>query len=176
MISFTVHGIAQPAGSKRAFALRRRDGSMITRPDGSPVVNVVDDNKKSKSWKQEVASAAAKVMEGRALLHGPLLLAVVFVMPRPKSHFRTGKNEGQLRPDAPRFHTKKPDVTKLVRGLEDALTGVVWNDDAQVADTRQRKEYGPAARVEVNVVPLVEANEREHATASEQQVLDGLFS
>lgn len=157
MISFTVHGVAQPAGSKRPFALRRRDGSIVTRgPDGPPIINVVDANPKAKGWKQEIAHAAAKAMNGREKLHGPLLLAVVFVMPRPKAHYRTGRHAGELKSDAPRFHTSKPDVTKLVRGLEDALTGIVWVDDAQVADTRQRKEYGESARVEVQVMPIVE--------------------
>jgi Holliday junction resolvase RusA-like endonuclease len=156
-LSFSVYGVAQPAGSKRAFVLKRRDGSIVTRgPNGPPVVNTVDANPKAKSWKQEIASAAAKAMEGVALFVGPVRLQVCFIMPRPQGHFGSGKNAGKVKPKAPRFHTVKPDVTKLVRGLEDALTGIVWRDDSQVAETSQSKVYGEQARVDVIVKELKE--------------------
>lgn len=153
-IQFTVHGVAQPAGSKRAFALRRRDGSFVTRPGGSPVINVTDDNPKSKSWKQEVAAAAAQAMGDQPLMQGPLHLVVCFVMPRPKHHYRAN---GELKPNAPKYHTSKPDVTKLMRGLEDAMTSVVWKDDAQVARQYPEKVYGEKAKVLVGVRTIDEA-------------------
>jgi Holliday junction resolvase RusA-like endonuclease len=75
------------------------------------------------------------------LLEGPLGLAVVFNITRPKGHFGTGRNAGALKDSAPYWPTVKPDATKLLRGLEDALTGVVWRDDAQVVEQAVTKRY-----------------------------------
>lgn len=158
MIEFTVHGIAQPAGSKNARPIwtKQPDGSrrMMTRDDGSPMLTVSDANAKAGAWKQEIKAAAVKAMDGGEPIVGAVLLYVTFIMPRPRDHFRTGKHEGVLKPNAPRFHTKKPDVTKLVRCLEDALTGIVWRDDAQVAETVQLKVYGDQSRVDVQIEEL----------------------
>jgi Holliday junction resolvase RusA-like endonuclease len=37
--------------------------------------------------------------------------------------------------------TVKPDLTKLLRAVEDALTGVVWRDDSQIIHQVVNKEY-----------------------------------
>ena len=42
-------------------------------------------------------------------------------------------------------------MTKLVRAVEDALTGLVWRDDAQVVVQTVRKRYGHPERAEVLV-------------------------
>ena len=38
-----------------------------------------------------------------------------------------------------------PDVLKLARGVEDALTGIVWRDDAQIVNESLNKVVGAAA-------------------------------
>lgn len=73
----------------------------------------------------------------RRVLTGPLQLDVTFAIARPKGHY--GKRG--LLPSAPLFVTVRPDVTKLLRGLEDALTGVLWRDDAQVVKQHACKVY-----------------------------------
>ena len=45
----------------------------------------------------------------------------------------------------------RPDATKLVRAVEDALTGLVWRDDAQVVIQTVRKRYGHPERAEIFV-------------------------
>jgi Holliday junction resolvase RusA-like endonuclease len=76
------------------------------------------------------------------LLTGPVIVDVEFRMPRPKSHYIGGVcRPSKLRMDAPRHHAVKPDATKLWRSTEDALTGVIWVDDAQVVDQRVTKTY-----------------------------------
>jgi len=142
MIRFTVFGEAQPSGSKRPFM---RPGMCF------PVV--VDANPKAKVWKESVAREAARTMNGAPLLEGPLVLDVTFYRVRPKGHF--GKHG--LLPSAPSHPTTKPDRTKLLRGLEDALTGIVWRDDAQVCGGECRKEFGERAMVEVQVQEIREA-------------------
>jgi Holliday junction resolvase RusA-like endonuclease len=137
-VAFTAYGVPQPAGSKKAFV---RGGRAL----------IVDDAKGSEPWKKTIAQVAGAVMAGRTFLEGPLRLDVDFYLPRPKGHMGTGRNAGHVRGSAPAFPIVKPDATKLLRAVEDSLTGVVWRDDAQVAEQHVRKHYGEPARVEVRV-------------------------
>jgi Holliday junction resolvase RusA-like endonuclease len=136
MIHFIVHGLAEPAGSKRAFTNPKTGRTIVT-----------DANAKAGPWKREVTEAAVEAMNGNLLLDGPLVLTLAFYVPRPKGHF--GKKG--LRPSAPAYPAVKPDLTKLVRGVEDALTGIVYRDDAQIVVQRFQKLYGEPARVIVYI-------------------------
>lgn len=137
-VTFTVHGVPAPGGSKTAF--RTRSGRMV----------VVDACKRNGAWKGAVASAAAGAMTGREAFLGPLDLVVTLYMPRPKAHY----GKAGIKADAPTWHEVRPDATKLLRAIEDAMTGIVWDDDSQVVRQRVEKRYaGPAGgpRVEVTV-------------------------
>lgn len=152
MIEFTAFGLSQPAGSKRAFALRRKDGSIVTRPGGAPVVSVTDDNPKSKGWKDTVAWAAREALPpgAHALLSGPLKVEFTFFRQRPKGHFRKDgslSTEGLSKP----YPTSKPDALKLARAAEDALTGIVWTDDALIVTEVLRKRWGDPPRMYVKI-------------------------
>jgi Holliday junction resolvase RusA-like endonuclease len=59
-------------------------------------------------------------------------------MPRPKKHFRAN---GELRDDAPTYHTQAPDIDKLSRSILDALKGISWRDDGQVSYKLASKQY-----------------------------------
>jgi Holliday junction resolvase RusA-like endonuclease len=141
--ALTVYGNAEPAGSKRAFY----------RPGLG--VRVVDANPKSREWKNLVAQQAGRVTTG--LLDGPLRLEATFYRPRPASHFGSGKNAQVLKPSAPSFPIARPDTTKLLRAVEDALKGVWYRDDAQIVDQVVRKRWGTPARVELRVLQLSES-------------------
>jgi Holliday junction resolvase RusA-like endonuclease len=132
-VVFLVYGRPQPAGSKRAFPVRRKNGSIG--------VAVTEDNPRSHDWKGDVATAAADAMVGGPLLDGPLALAILFTLTRPKGHYGTGRNVGVVKPNAPEYPTTKPDATKLLRAVEDALSGIVWRDDAQVVAQEVTKVY-----------------------------------
>ena len=115
---------------------------------------MVDDNPRSKGWQRTVAGEAAQAMseQGVSLMHEPLLLRLRFVSARPGGHF-TSKGalsaEGKRRP----YPVKRPDLTKLIRGVEDALTHVVWRDDALIVQQEAVKVYGDSDRVEIEVEP-----------------------
>ena len=47
-----------------------------------------------------------------------------------------------LRPSAPPYPATRPDVTKLLRAVEDAATGLLWADDAQIVTQSAAKRYG----------------------------------
>lgn len=144
-LTFTVYGTPQPAGSKRAFAYRKKGG------EGKLGVRVTDDNPKGRDWKGSVAQVAGQAMNASnyagVLFEGPLRVRFNFMVARPKGHY--GKRG--LRPAAPPWPDKKPDALKLSRGTEDALTGVVWRDDAQVVKLWISKEYGSPEGVAVTV-------------------------
>jgi Holliday junction resolvase RusA-like endonuclease len=143
-VVFTVLGRAQPAGSKRAYVNPHTGRA-----------NIVDAAKGSRPWKQQVAGAALEHRNG-GLLTGALELHLAFFVARPKGHYGTGRNAGVVKLSAPAFPTTKPDVTKLVRAVEDALTSVLWRDDAQIVRQLASKEYGDPERVEIRVLEAAE--------------------
>ncbi len=135
-IQFTVHGKQSPAGSKVAM-------------NG----NVFDACKTTKSW-QSIVSAMARQAYAGPLLEGALSATFVFYGARPAGHFGSGKNIGKLKTSAPAFNTKRPDVLKLARAIEDSLTGVIYRDDAQIVQEHLFKNYGEPARCEVAIQTL----------------------
>ncbi|HET7624386.1 MAG TPA: RusA family crossover junction endodeoxyribonuclease [Verrucomicrobiae bacterium] len=148
-ITFCVYGLPRPAGSKRAFAIRKNG-----QPTGR--IAVVDACKESREWKSIVAGEAVEAMEesrGQMFLE-PVRLCVTFRLPRPKSHYGTGKHSDELRPSAPSFPAIKPDLLKLTRAVEDALTGIVWRDDSQVVSQCLDKKYDkyPGCTIQVSEV------------------------
>jgi Holliday junction resolvase RusA-like endonuclease len=142
-IAFSVYGTPQTAGSKKAFVVKSKNG-------GRPRAVVTDDNKRSKPWKDQVAQQAGLAMRRRELLRGPLEMRLVFHVRRPQGHFgRRG-----LLPSAAAYPITRPDLSKYTRAVEDALTGVVWHDDAQVVRQILEKHYGQPERVEICIRPL----------------------
>lgn len=105
------------------------------------------------AWAGRIAVEAGKVYRG-PLLTGPLAVEFRFFRSRPQHHFGTGRNAGKLKPDAARYPIVRPDVLKVARVAEDALTGVVYADDAQIVEERLLKLYGEPARLEVEVYVL----------------------
>ena len=141
MISFTVLGQPQTAGSKRGFPFQKRDGKLG--------VHMVDDNPRSKDWKQQVAWAAREAHHGK-LLEAPLVVTMSFHRLRPKGHFRRdgSLSKAGLGSTCPAV---KPDLLKLARAAEDACTGVIWRDDAQIVSEFLMKIWGEPARLEVRI-------------------------
>jgi len=64
---------------------------------------------------------------------------------RPKSH----RNKGGLKTTAPLL--PREDVDNLAKAVLDALTGVAWHDDKQVASLHIVKSYGTAGATEVTI-------------------------
>lgn len=143
-IEFFVPGKPQPAGSKKGFARGRH-------------VSIVDANDKSKPWQATVALFASEAYSG-PLLEGPIAVTFVFFHERPKGHYGTGRNAGVLKDWAPIAPTGKPDVLKLARGVEDALSGVVYRDDAQIVDETLYDRYGATPGVSVSIQVINVAN------------------
>lgn len=134
MIRFFVPGIPAPQGSKRHV------GRGI----------LVESSKQLKPWRLDVTMLAQAAHHGDPL--DEATVAITFVFPRPRKHYRTGRHAHELRTDAPHRHTTKPDIDKLARAVLDALTAAgVIRDDSRVADLHVTKRYGdqPGAHIEV---------------------------
>lgn len=129
VIKIWIPGTVQPGGSKRIVVNHRTGRGMIT-----------DDCRKNADWKSAVATHARFAYRAKPL-EGSLIVTCLIVIERPKWHFGTGKNATRLKLGVPMFPNKKPDATKLWRSTEDALTGILWIDDALIVDQRIVKGY-----------------------------------
>lgn len=140
VIEFHVRGTPAPGGSKTAVAVRRGNGSIVMKGN-RPVLRYIDDGKGNKKWREDVEHYARRAYTGAPLV-GPLRLVVEFRMPRPAKHFVGGRKDGELRAAFVGIeHAQKPDTTKLLRSTEDALSGIVWVDDAQVVEQYATKRW-----------------------------------
>lgn len=156
LVRFSVTGRAEPRGSKTIG--RTKSGMSFIR----------DDNPRSKDWMRTVANAAKVAMAERdaEVTDAPCVLVVTIFRPRPAGHW----NKSGLSQSADAFPSTKPDLTKCVRGIEDALNEIVWTDDSRVVEQRTKKRFGEheEVQIEVFVLPATE-RERSRWMADEQQ-------
>jgi Holliday junction resolvase RusA-like endonuclease len=109
-----------------------------------PMVNMIEDNDKTLGpWREAVGWAARMAYKGDLITDTPLVVLMEFVKPRPKSHYGTGRNAEVLKDSAPVAPIVKPDVLKLARAVEDALTGPIWKDDCYIVTELIAKRYCP---------------------------------
>jgi Holliday junction resolvase RusA-like endonuclease len=123
-LEFFVEGDPVPQGSVKAF--KAKSGAVITTNDASGRLG---------RWRGDIRSVARPLRPGGECLEGSIAVAVDFLFTRPKSHFlpvTRSRPEPVLRPDAPIWHTQKPDVDRLLRAVLDSLTAVLYRDDSQV--------------------------------------------
>lgn len=92
------------------------------------------DPPKSSSYKEQIRLFVKAAMQGKEPLSGALWLSVqVYILP-PKSWPRKRQQaaaEGVIRP------VSRPDLSNYLKGVEDALNGVLWVDDSAIVEYRQ---------------------------------------
>jgi Holliday junction resolvase RusA-like endonuclease len=140
-----VVGVPQPKGSTRAFVPASWARAAVAQGK-SPRAVVTSDNPKGKGWEQSVRNAAAidllrEVNARNRFETEAVEVEIDFYLPRPQ-YLLTKRKAPIAVP-----HTKKPDLDKLARNCQDALTGVVWTDDAQVTSLVVRKHYCAAGEL-----------------------------
>jgi crossover junction endodeoxyribonuclease RusA len=133
MIEYQIEGTPRPQGSKRHVG-----GGIM-----------VESSKHVKNWRAFAKLKATIAMQGHERIDKPnaVRLVIAFGFDRPQKH-STSKG---LRANAPIYHTSAPDTDKLLRALLDSMTGVVFEDDSQVAIIEVRKYYLKAAQTSVHV-------------------------
>lgn len=131
VVHLTVLGTPAPQGSK-TFVGMSKTGRGILRESSAKV----------KPWRADVVEAAlaryspepgdAMNAAGGFPLDGPLAVSMVFTLRKPSSAPKRRQT----------WPCRTPDLSKLIRSTEDALTTVgIWRDDARVV------EYVRAAKV-----------------------------
>lgn len=86
------------------------------------------------AFKQAVQSHARITYKGEPTAEA-LSARALFLMPRPQA--LTWKKKAMPR----LWHTGRPDTENIAKALLDALTGIVWVDDSQVAQLVLQKKY-----------------------------------
>jgi len=112
MITIRVYGEAGPQGSKR-FVGTSKSGRGI----------MIESSAKVKPWREAVKWAA--MQSGARGLDGPLWVSMIFTIKKPKSAPKRKRT----------WPATKPDLSKLARSTEDAISDSgVWADDARVVE------------------------------------------
>ena len=146
MISFFVPGKAQPGGSKHSLGKHR----------------IIDANPHVGEWRSTVALVSSIAMResGVTVPYDAALYAeCTFYQLRPAYHFdKLGKVKARYL-DA--YPTSRPDSSKLFRSTEDAMTKIVYTDDARIVLQKVGKRYGenPGARIIIMTMQEYLANE-----------------
>jgi len=150
MKHLSFHVIGEPKGQPRPRAVRRGFRAGVYDPGTAD------------GWKSLVRHAAKDALkavqstESRPIFTGPLRVDIILIFPRPKAHFL----KAGLRPNAPMYHTAKPDRDNCDKAILDALGAEelqLWRDDAQVCAGGTTKLYaaeGQAAGARIHILAL----------------------
>ena len=133
MIEITIPGTPTAKGRARAMRMGKTGIRMYT-----PA--------KTASYESACALAAKLAMKSRAPLQGPLFVTFELHMPIPASLSLRKQVALVGRP-----HEKRPDVSNVIKAVEDALNGVVWHDDSQITHLTAQKVYSLEPKVVVRV-------------------------
>lgn len=149
MIHIVVNGAPVGKGRPRFF---------IRRNPGRGKVLGAETPTKTLNYEAILSMRGAEAMAGRHPLDGPLEVIVTAFMPIAASWSKkktAAALEGSIRPG-------KPDADNLLKVL-DALNGIVWRDDAQIAEARISKLYDTDPRLEIEVLALGEVRRQRAA-------------
>lgn len=136
-ISFTVYG--EPVAQGRPRAGRRPNGQIVVYDPG-----------KSKDYKKHVGMMASnhkQIINMTELIDTPVMLTVKIFRPIPKKFNKLQRAQalaGYLRP------ASKPDLSNYIKGVEDALEGILLANDSQVVEYLNcGKWYSDSPRIEI---------------------------
>jgi Holliday junction resolvase RusA-like endonuclease len=98
----------------------------------------------------KLAAEMAMRAHGDQCFAGPLELSLRVFIRIPRS--KPKKWQAQARSGAV-WPTTKPDLSNIIKLIEDAMTGTVYLDDKQIVSLNVRKLYADSPRIEVVVTP-----------------------
>lgn len=106
---------------------------------------------KTLSYENLVGWTAQQVMRGRPLLAGALIVVISADIAIPKSKPKKWRAQALARQIQP---VTKPDLDNIVKGICDALNGVVYVDDSQIVELQIAKLYSERPRVTIRISEL----------------------
>lgn len=99
-----------------------------------------------------------KGIKPKKMLDGALRMQIVFYLPRPKNHYRTGKYSGKLKNNAPYWHTYTPDLDNMEKFVADTLEMAgFYKNDSCIVQKQGEKIYcnpGEEPRTEINLIQI----------------------
>ncbi len=106
--------------------------------------------------KNDKADFLAKCMQKRpeTPISGPIKIDLLFIFPRPKAHHR-GTKAVELKPNAPKYHTSRPDADNLIKFVADSLNGIFWKDDSQLCIIEASKVYGESGKIIMTIEEIL---------------------
>ncbi|OCT12614.1 hypothetical protein A8709_32915 [Paenibacillus pectinilyticus] len=135
MIQFTVYG--PPVAQGRPRAGKTHSGDVVMYDPG-----------KSKDYKRYVSLVASQNKPSQ-LIESAVSLTVKVYRPIPDSWSKVKQRqalEGAMRPKS------KPDLSNYIKGIEDAIEGILLKNDSQVVDYgKSGKWYSDRPRIEIEV-------------------------
>lgn len=82
----------------------------------------------TRDFERDISQMARSQWGSKALLDEPLTVKFEFSIKKPKTVSR-------------QFPTVKPDLSNLIKSIEDALNGIVWRDDSLIISIEAFKHY-----------------------------------
>lgn len=110
------------------------------------------DPPKTAKFKKELRAMAQAQYKGKPLT-GPLKVTFRFYRPIQTS---ISKKEHDLRASGVHRPIVKPDISNFVKSAEDALNGVLWEDDKLIVTEVSGKYYADNPRIEMEIETLEE--------------------
>jgi Holliday junction resolvase RusA-like endonuclease len=108
---------------------------------------------------KEASIQKAQIMGAKEkVFTGALSVVFQFVFPRPKNHFRTGKNAGILKDDAPAFCCNQKDLDNMEKFYADSFNNIAYLDDRQIVETKASKRWAKGMEIP-HVVMTIQALE-----------------
>lgn len=109
------------------------------------------DPARSRVWKHDVRLYAIDAALPAFKENVPLVLTVVSYVKRPKAHYtKKGAPSKQWKP----YPTGRPDASNYLKGIEDALNNILFQDDAQLVSVISHKRYAdnfnPAVHISIS--------------------------
>lgn len=134
-VTLTIPGLPKPKGSMRCLGRVGKVRHQLAE----------DFRPGQRDWRDRITDTVRTRVHTHAEHGEPVHVHVVFTLPRPTSHYGTGRNSGILRKAASTIAAtslRTGDVDKLARLVLDALEdGGLLDNDAQVVDLHTRKVY-----------------------------------
>lgn len=106
---------------------------------------------KTRNYESLVRLAAQEALGDKPPLDGPLYLRVDVYLAIPESW---SKRKKACALDGTVLPTKKPDLSNVLKAVEDGMNSVAFTDDSRVVNLTSMKRYSDRPRVEVEVAAI----------------------
>ena len=134
LVSFTIKAVPQPQ-------LRPRISTISGHPH-------VYDPKSTRDFKRIVTKLASDEMAGHEPITGPIKVSFTFYRPVQQSLSKSAFDRRAVGDELP---VVKPDLSNYLKAVEDALNGVVWEDDRTITTEVIKKRYSTTPRISLKV-------------------------